>query len=357
MAEDEKTSKESEEVVQPASGIQAADKIIADYASKTVAKQQHDYTNALDGFDTAIKFFNNLRKLEYRIKFICVIKPNVITVITSNPNNKKLFVKAENDLRKFIEFIRETVGNTDSIIYKEINQAELFLINIKIHGFLEQLQINISVAVDNMPEEVKINFLGRLIYRIDDAVSFFTEIEERIKSKKKTVGNLNEQAVTFRNKSKGYKKTSYAFLACSLAIVISLAFLAYCQRGSTTMVPHIPIRDYLYFHLALETIFSVNTLLSITLLATFFSGLRFYAVNNHNAIVCDQRAITLESYENLSKAATTEQDRQVLLQKILDVATDHQPSGFVKEGRASDNLVEKALAAVISSSKRQEGGL
>ena len=69
------------------------------------------------------------------------------------------------------------------------------------------------------------------------------------------------------------------------------------------------------------------------MLVGLFACIRFYAASNHNAIVCDQRANTLKSYKALRDAAgTMMKERLLVLQKVLNSATDHQPTGFSKQG-------------------------
>ena len=95
-------------------------------------------------------------------------------------------------------------------------------------------------------------------------------------------------------------------------------------------------------------------LLSVILLLVLLTSIRLYEANKHNAVVCDHRANTLKSYKALRDAAAGGAEKLLVLQKVLDTATDHQPSGFVKMtgDSQSSSLVEKALATVISVSKK-----
>ena len=342
MAEDEKTSKESEEE-------EKVDEIIADFKAISGAKEQRKkFARTLAEVNDRIKNFNVRKRIEFQIKFIRAINHYILTAVSETGLK---YVAARSSLIGLIAFLDAKLYE-GADFYAEANDGELASTQRLIDTLLQGLQENIELKEADAGElEVHITLISTSIAQVIGAVKERVEVKEA-----GTIGNLETRIKSFRKKSKNYKNISYVFLGGSLAIMSLLALLAYLQfcvylpfcnytpqRGATYLPP-MPDRDYLYFHLALETIFSLNTLLSITLLAILFASIRFYAANNHNAVVCDQRADTLGLYEALRNSATEGEERKLVLQKILDVATDHQPSGFVKESKSDDSLVEKALA-------------
>ncbi len=350
MAEDEKTSKETEAEAKTAVGMQAVDKIIADFESINRAiKQKNKFAETLAHIDGLIKHLKENEKIQYRIKFICAIKPDVLAAVSIT---KGRYADAQYKFSRLIDFFRDVIHERPNF-YKEIDYDELSKIREKINFLLQLLEDNIEYGRGNA-EELQSN-----TDRTKDVIEIiFRDVRKRIREKEirrekeqETVGDLNEQADFSEKNSKKYKYNARCFLAGTVIIVAVIACLPYFYFDATITEVE-KAKEYIYFYIALKTIFSARTLLSVTLLVMLFASIRFYASSYHNAVVCDQRANTLRSYQSLRNAATTDTEKHLVLQKILDAATDHQPSGFTKEDKVGDSPIEKALATLISVSNK-----
>ena len=148
------------------------------------------------------------------------------------------------------------------------------------------------------------------------------------------INKLKIASEIFKEKAKKYKNDSETFL--KLAILLTLIiFVAMLYKDDMYLTPESDVDGsafYVYF--ILENLLSGRLLFPIIALTSFFYCLRFYAANNHNAIICDQRANTLESfealYENVGKGKKGEEERLEVVKKVLNSATEHLPTGFSK---------------------------
>ena len=177
-----------------------------------------------------------------------------------------------------------------------------------------------------------------------------------------TSANLEIQAEFFERRSTKYKRTALLFLVGAVVfiglIALPQAYNLFCNSNfckASSELKYIDLEqgDYLYFYVALKTLLSGRVLLSVALIAGLFACIRFYAASNHNAIVCDQRASTLKSYKALRDASKTDEERLLVLRKILDSATDHQATGFSKQGSStSDGIITRITADLVRLLKK-----
>ncbi len=346
MAEEKETSKDAEPEAKTTRGMLAVDEIIDDFGYNNRAiQQQNKFAATLDNVNDKIKNFDDRKKINYQIKFICAFNHNILTAASGRV---EIYATTKNFLIRLIAFF-EVELHEKAIFYSKANKDELARTQSLIDTFLQLLQKNIKFKKNEAKEtdaeklEEHINLTNTSIAQIIGA------IKERLKEVE-TVGNLDAQAKNFTAASKKYKKNAVWFLVGAGGIFLLFVCAIFVLTNYFSEVPLSEAKEakeYIYFYIALKTIFSLRVLLSVSLLVILFASIRFYAANKHNAVVCDQRANTLKSYKALRNSATAGEERLLVLQKILDAATDHQPSGFSKEDKDGDSLIGKSLAELV----------
>ncbi len=68
-----------------------------------------------------------------------------------------------------------------------------------------------------------------------------------------------------------------------------------------------------------------------------YSCLRSYFANSQNEVSNRQRFNALNSYELLYRVATHKEDKSFIIQKAVECAYSHQPTGFVKQPKDNEN--------------------
>ena len=175
---------------------------------------------------------------------------------------------------------------------------------------------------------------------------------------KEKIAKLKNSSEFFKNKSRKYRWNAVYLMLGAIGIaglaVLSLLPIAenffrknhYSQPSSYVEINN----SVFYVNVVLETLLSGRLLLSAILLTGFFYCLRFYAANQHNAIICEQRANTLESFEALYKNVEEDKERLLVVEKVLQSATEHLPTGFSKQQSDSGGIDPSSLLSLVSGS-------
>ena len=331
------------------------EQIIAEFNGKNVNEQRGSIVEYLNKFRHLTEELPLIDQIKHKVNFLQSIKHQVLT---RHSGMLDLYYNAST---MFLNFIVTMKRNNFNKIFEKLTDDEKLEISIKLDDLLQRFIKNLDLQkskVGKMEEHAK-DLESFIEVARDAVISAVGIIQRREKEKEKTIANdLGKQAESFRRKGFEYRFISMFFLVLAVSIV-SLIFYSpvaydlFPQHMGGTDTYYDPTKDYLYFYIALKIIFSKSTLFAIAIITALFSCIRFYAANNHNAIICDQRANTLNSYKALRDSAKTEEEGRLILQKVLDSATDHQVTGFSKlESNDSDNVISKIISDLVKIVKR-----
>ena len=347
-------------------GIENIEKLIKGIEEKTKGSRRQ--RTALDLTKTRMnEAFGALKISEKIINKIVLFQVINHGVFTNSHGASKMYEQSSKFFLSFVEDLGKinNFGKSNDDIKKKIKIFLSFLPNEKkeeLDKVFSELLNNIYENLQPPADQSKANDFAAFL---NDARSIFTQIngiaEEKLKLEQ-TVGSLGKKASIFTDKAKNYRSNAGYFLIGAASIifltVVFLTMILFFGNTFSSWLPNFLEKDLmnygkefsvytekpsksLYFYLTLKMLISGRVLMSILLIAGFFYCLRFYAANNHNAIICDQRANTLESVESLY-AASEGENKKLILEKALDSATAHQPTGFSKQ--QSNNDVQSVLS-------------
>ena len=329
-----------------------------------------------------------LKEIEQRIEDFCFMNVEKQTEIFSNLSlsirndlaegglDSKVHIKY---LMRLAKIIKIATFFRSSDIIKHIEQDPLYLpllmcmqrfIN-ELHG-IEKIKEDDFLNVLNHEDKVSLNntLMGSMgFFRVTmdrssygtfnypqpnnfytDAIEHFVRAENSIKeiigkalqkiTEQEKVNKLKIASEVFKKKAREYRKNAKRFLMSAAMLIMGVfvfiflkALLGYKIFEYNIISPQKSDIDnnafYIYF--ILEILFSGRLLFSIIALTGFLYCLRFYAASQHNAIICDQRANTLESFEALYENVEEDKERLLVVEKVLNSATEHLPTGFSKQ--------------------------
>ena len=296
---------------------------------------------------------------------------------------------------------KEEVASDVAAIQKKINEA--------FHNFKNQL-LGIEKSKENeflnfldheKSVEIKesifrtINILSKCIKTVDelnpstqDSFSFILvddkkienykkEIDDEIKKtgkiivdslremkKKENVEKLKISSKVFRSKAYQYRWAAGLLLIGSVSVILLAAAWVYFgffkDEDFFQKISYIQMnKSGLYVYFILNTLLSGKLLFSVIALTGIFYFMRFFSASLHNAIICDQRANTLESFEALYENAGADNkkdtERYLVVEKVLNSATEHLPTGFSKQQSDSGGIASSQLLSLIRGSFTRGG--
>ncbi len=328
------------------------EQIIAKFSAKDVNEQRRSIVEYLNKFRHLTEELPLIEQIKHKVNFLQSIKHQVLT---RHSGMKEFYHDASVMFNNLIESLNGIDINRISVELTGIEKLSFLNRNNNLlEKFIENLDLQ-RTKVGKIKEHAM--DLENLIKDVKDFVLLTIGAVAEREKEGKLIGNLEEQAGIFFKKGGEYKTNSRLFLG-GAGVFIGLVVLfqiynLFCKQGSELEYIDLEQGDYLYFYVALKTLLSTSTLLSIVILVGLLVCIRFYAANNHNAIICDQRANTLKSYKALRASAKTDEERRLILQKILDSATEHQETGFSKqESNDSGNAISKIASDLVRLFKR-----
>ena len=301
----------------------------------------------------SMKLPNKSDKILTQILLCCVINPDAFAVYS---RSKDRYKDAVISYRIFSENLAEHFSYNKQKMLSFPNNKNFFkFVSKEEKKFFED-------AIDRLLKGVHKSFrsdkesaeaLEVLIANAEKSLSFVINAANLRAKEEEDAKGLESAAGFFEGKASNYKTNAVLFLVGSavfLGLIISLSFVFLEDNKVFSELSKLSANQEtsksFYFYLSLKMLFSSRMIMFVIFIAGFFSCLKFYAANNHNAIICDQRANTLKSFRTLH-AASEEKNQKLVLRKILDSATAHQPTGFSKLQSDSGGANEVALLSKI----------
>ena len=314
--------------------------------------------------------FDNKIQIKYFTRFVKIIKTKIFTPrgeVAKHIELDSVYLKAMSQVRRFINELRGVERIKEDRFLNILNHENKVIFNSALMSSVAFFRKIIDELND---QKFTLDKFENFATKIGD---IFMTKEDRIKeiigealkkiAEQDKINKLKIASDIFKNKAKKYRSNSRWFLTS--AVLLPLAFFSFIffQKFFEFDIFEYDIKfpqetnadsSAFYIYLILEILFRGRLLFSIIVLTGFFYCLRFYAASNHNAIICDQRANTLESfealYENVGKGKKGEEEKLEVVKKVLNSATEHLPTGFSKQ--QSDSGGEGIVSSFASLLKR-----
>ena len=295
----------------------------------------------------------------YRIKLLQKINPGIFTRMSGAremyKQSSKIFLFLVEDLNKLYNF-----SFRDSANKSGLETFVKFLKNVekdKLNNIFTELWSNLHRNLKTPVEEIRAEEFEIFLTNTKSAVAkVIGAVEERLKQEER-VENLKDEVILFTKAARNYKINSWCFLGGASLLLIFLLFSLF--TGDNKFFPEKimlfeqePSKGF-YLYLALKTLISDRILVSTIFVAGFFYCVRFYAASNHNVIICEQRANMLASFKALY-IVSNDDDKTIVLEKILDSITASYPTGFSKlQKDTSDNSTAALLSKIFSIMRKE----
>ncbi len=257
--------------------------------------------------------FDNKTRMKYLMRFLKIAKPSIFCPnIDSVPDKVwNLYFQIKKMAEKFINELRGIDKIKEDDFLNMLSHKEQIIFIDVINETMNALDLSIFMFQDKSLEYEEHTYQTRSDLR--KLIANKNKIEKIIgstlpKVTKQENTNLKIFSRTFRKKAAQYRKNSRLFLLGVVIPLVTIVFLAKFSNFFDYKIEFPPPKDadstafYIYF--ISKILFSGRLLFAITTLTGFFYCLRFYAANQHNAIICDQRANTLEAFEPLYENVT-----------------------------------------------------
>ena len=303
--------------------------------------------------------FDNKVRIKYFMRFVKTIK-TFFALPDLEPINRKTFNNYSNLKGNIDNFVNELHGVEkikEDIFLNTLSHEEQVVFNECLASFINFLYV-LVVRLEIGDEDSDKNFFKNqenlLVHQKNIMKEILDKALQKITEQEK-INKLKIASKIFKDKAKQYRWNAIWFM-CGSAVAAGLAVsliikkvfkFYYIEQNSYIEVNN----NALYVHMILDALLSGRLLLSIIALTGFLYCLRFYAANQHNAIICEQRANTLESfealYENVGENKGKNEEKYLVVQKVLQSATEHLPTGFSKLQSDSGGGVDLASLASL----------
>ncbi len=306
--------------------------------------------------------FDNKIHIKYLMRFIKIIKTRIFLVKKNaaevDAEHAELIFVCAQALVHIEKFINELHG-VEKI--KEDN-----FLNILSHE--DQVKLNTVLTQSLISFRVIINALNNPNLIFDKISIFFDEMKttfnletNNIKkifggglkkiTEQEKIDKLKKSSKIFRKKAVQYRRNSWLFLLGAAVPLVGIVVLAIYSDFFDYSIEFPEKTDidsstfYIYF--ISKILFSGRLLFAIMTLAGFFYCLRFYAASQHNAIICEQRANTLGFFDALYENVEEDKEKLLVVEKVLNSATEHLPTGFSKLQSDSGGGVDLSTLASL----------
>ena len=309
-----------------------------------------------------IGLLDESEKIKTQIIFCRAIKPGVFTAYANARDiyqgATKTYGDFSNNLAENFSYYKYNISvlPRHENFFNFANKGEKELLGDTLDRLLNGVHINLqSGKGSGVDLEARIENASRILLFVINAANVRAKEAEGFRG-------LEDEASFFEGKASKYKISARLFL---FAAFIFLALIIFLPSFLSHVLPSVFPKDSemldelskladkknvsksFYFYLALKMILSSRMTMFIIFVAGFFSCIRFYAAHSHNVIICDQRTNTLKSFRSLYAASEVD-DKRLVLEKVLDSATAHQPTGFSKQqsdhgGSSEFSLLSKIL--------------
>ena len=304
--------------------------------------------------------FDNKVHIKYLMRFIKVIKTRIFFPKTDDVNYMKLISAYTSVHAEIGRFINELYG-----IEKIKEDDFLNILNhedrVNLTAILKSALVSFRVTINrrsSFNEHKKFATSRKSVFALqkDDIKKIINKTLQKIPEPGK-IYKLKIFSEIFKRKAEEYRNNAKGFLMLAIMLIVFAFVFAFAQ-GISKFDIELPQKynvdsNAFYIYLILESLFRGKLLFSVIALTGFFYCLRFYAASNHNAIICDQRANTLESFEALYENVEEDKERLLVVEKVVNSVTEHLPTGFSKQ--QSDSGVGGIVSSLLSLVGRSSG--
>ena len=296
--------------------------------------------------------FDNKVHIKSLMRFVKIIKKNIFLPKLEPANFEKLnfiYIPIYLEIEGFINELYGVEKIKENRFLNILNNEDRVSINVALKRAIVQF-----VAIANQVNNTMPTLEGREDFAAN-VKSLFTLEKNKIKkiigeamckiAEQDKINKLKISSEVFKKKAKEYRNNSKRFLVSAVVLIVG-TFLFVFYQVKPSAISDTGSGSF-YTYLILENLLRGRLLLSIIVLTGFFYCLRFYAASNHNAIVCDQRANTLESFEALYENVEEDKEKLLVVEKVLNSATEHLPTGFSKLQSDSSGGIVSSLASLL----------
>ena len=305
-------------------------------------KENFDWVSWSIEHDLVEGAFDNKVYIKYWMRFIKVIKTDIFLPDDNLKNFIKLisvYMPVCREIEQFISELRSVEEIKEDNFLSVLNHED----KINLNNIFKDALVSFRVTINELNDgEIKFNEHKTIVAKEKRKCILRKHGIEKIISgalrkmpEQEKISKLQASSKIFKEKAKKYKNESamFLFFAGMIAVVVLLVMLYKIFFGDNINLPERSGNvdsSAFYIYVILEILLGGRLLFSVIALAGFFYCLRFYAASNHNAIICDQRANTLESFEALYENVKVGKERLLVVEKVLNSATEHLPTGFSK---------------------------
>ena len=306
--------------------------------------------------------FDNKIHIKYLMRFIKVIKMQIRlekSEIEKSLEISNSFAFALVEIISFIGGLRGVEESKEDGFLNHLNHEEKVSLNTILINALDPLCAIIEQppSLQMSPDQIKDFFDSMTEYfktlRHNTAKIIGRGLEEITKQEK--INRLKIASRAFKIKANLYRSGFGIFLLLAAFIVYGVFASAYFTNLFDLDIKfpeknNININTF-YIYLMLKFVFSGRLLFSIIVLTGFFYCIRFSAASQHNAIICDQRVNTLEAFEALYENVEEDKEKLLVVEKVLNSATEHLPTGFSKQQSDSGGIAPSSLLSLLKLKK------
>ena len=217
--------------------------------------------------------------------------------------------KYQNALKKFNDEIKEA----KSLILKFFPTGE------KLLEIFFRLKMNFNFELNQKAEEIK------------------RDLEENKKINEKTKELVTEG--TIQKEAENFNNTANSHRCRAILSIVGAFALAVLAFGWVVLTPIMGssngCEDFLckFFNLNIRSFIFASGLFATMI----YACLRSYFANSQNEVSNRQRFNAMNSYELLYSVADNKEDKNFIMQKAVECAYSHQPTGFVKQQKDNEN--------------------